>query len=273
MKLGLIGERLGHSWSPWIHTELLLMQGVEGTYELIELTPDKVKDIPDRMRQENITGLNVTIPYKEALLSGLDELSDEVLKIGALNTIFLKNGKTYGYNTDYYGVLYMFEEAGLELRGKDVTLLGGGGASRAAIYAILKAGAASLTVAVRNVEKAEKALRKYFPEIRIQGLSALPGGDILFNTTPVGMYPAAGVSVAPAEEIQKYKAAADMVYNPMKTEFLRLAAENGLQCVSGIAMLVGQAIRAEEIWLSAGISEEDGKAVLESLKNKLSEMV
>lgn len=268
IKLGLIGEKLGHSWSPQIHRELLEMQSVEGTYELMEIPPDQIQEIPGKMRAENITGLNVTIPYKEVLLDGMDELGEEVEKIGALNTIFLKNGKTYGHNTDYYGVLYMFEKAGVDLKGKAVTILGGGGASRAAIYAVQKAGAASLTVAVRNVGKAESALRKYFPEINIQGMDTLPGGDTLFNTTPVGMYPKAGISAVKESQIRKYKVAADMVYNPLETEFLRLAGENGLKCVSGLAMLVGQAIRAEEIWLSSVIPPGAGEAVLESLKNR-----
>ncbi len=265
MKLGLIGEKLGHSWSGQIHERLLAWQKISGTYELIEVPRDQVMEIPKRMEAEGITGLNVTIPYKETLLAGLDGLSEEVKKIGALNTILYQNGKTCGYNTDYYGVLYMFQRAGVNLAGKKVTLLGAGGASKAAIYAIIKAGAAFVTVAARNIPKAEQTLKAHFPEIHIQGIDDLPPGDVLLNTTPVGMYPNTGSSVVGEQEIRKYQIVADMVYNPLKTEFLKLAEANGLKCVSGLAMLVGQAVRAEEIWFSTKIDPEVGEEILSML--------
>lgn len=165
MKLGLIGKKLGHSLSPEIHEYLMKQQGIEGSYKLIEVPEEETSGILPMMRAEGFTGLNVTIPYKEMLLPAVDVLSEDVKNIGALNTILLINGKTYAYNTDHIGVSYMFEREGVVLKGADITLLGAGGAAKAAIYAFYKAGAASVTVAVRSPEKAE-GLKKNFRSLK-----------------------------------------------------------------------------------------------------------
>lgn len=267
MKLGLIGKKLGHSLSPEIHEYLMKQQGIEGSYKLIEVPEEETSGILPMMRAEGFTGLNVTIPYKEMLLPAVDVLSEDVKNIGALNTILLINGKTYAYNTDHIGVSYMFEREGVVLKGADITLLGAGGAAKAAIYAFYKAGAASVTVAVRSPEKAE-GLKKNFPQLKICTMDEIKDGDILFNTTPVGMFPNAGKSVVSAEIIRRFSVAADMVYNPLMTEFLEIAKREGLQVVTGLSMLVGQAVRAEEIWFDKMIESALGEEILKILEER-----
>lgn len=266
MKLGLIGKKLGHSLSPEIHGFLLKKQKLEGTYELLEVPEEETDQVIPEMIKNHYLGLNVTIPYKETLLPYVVP-DEDVKKIGALNTLKYAGDKVYAYNTDYVGVLYMFERAKVSLLGAKVTLLGAGGAAKAAVYAFEKAGAEKITLAVRNQEKA-KLLQKHFPEIEVCGLEELPGGDILFNTTPVGMYPAVGVSAVNVDNISRYRVAADMVYNPLETEFLRLAKEAGLQTVSGLSMLVGQAVKAEEIWLDTTIESEWGEEIIKFLEKR-----
>lgn len=267
MKLGLIGKKLGHSLSPEIHEYLMDKQGIEGSYELIEVPEENTSQILPMMKAEGFNGLNVTIPYKETLLPMVDVLSEDVKRIGALNTILQINGKTYAYNTDYIGVRYMFERSGVVLKDAKITLLGAGGAAKAAIYAFYEAGAASVTVAVRNPGKAE-CLKQCFPKLQICTMEEAAGGDILFNTTPVGMYPNAGKSVVGAEVIRKFKVAADMVYNPLITEFLRIAKDEGLQVVTGLAMLTGQAVRSEEIWFGKFIDQTYGEEILKILEER-----
>lgn len=267
MKLGLIGKKLGHSLSPEIHQYLMEKQGINGTYELIEVPEEQTSEIIPRMKEHGITGLNVTIPYKETLLPLIDVVSDDVRKIGALNTIWLCGGKTYAYNTDYIGVYAMFERAGVRLAEADITILGAGGAAKAAVYACLEAGAASVTVAVRNPKKA-LSLKERFDGITVCALEDITGGDILFNTTPVGMYPNTGQSVVAADVIRKFSVAADMVYNPLKTRFLQIAENEGLVTVTGLSMLVGQAVRAEEIWFQTAMEKQFAEEILKTLEGR-----
>lgn len=267
MKLGLIGKKLGHSLSPEIHEYLMEKQGIEGSYELIEVSEEQTSKILEMMKEEGFRGLNVTIPYKETLLPMVDVLSEDVKNIGALNTIVQVGGKTYAYNTDHIGVRYMFERAEVELKDTEITLLGAGGAAKAAVYAFYEAGAESVTVAVRNPEKAEE-LKKYFPKLRICTMGEITGGDILFNTTPVGMYPNVGKSVVDADIIRKFRVAADMVYNPLTTEFLKIAGDEGLKTVTGLAMLTGQAVRSEEIWFGKPVEQTFGEEILKILEER-----
>lgn len=267
MKLGLIGKKLGHSLSPEIHEYLMKKQGIEGSYELIEVPEEETGKILPGMKKNGFTGLNVTIPYKETLLPMIDVLSEDVKKIGALNTILQIDGKTYAYNTDYIGVRYMFEREGVRLKDADITLLGAGGAAKAAVYAFYEAGSARVTAAVRNPKKAE-SLKEQFPKLQICAMDEIKGGDILFNTTPVGMYPNTGKSVVDAGVIRKFQVAADMVYNPLMTEFLNIAKREGLQVVTGLSMLVGQAVCSEEIWFQRQIDGAFGEEILKTLEER-----
>lgn len=267
LRLGLLGERLGHSLSPEIHADLLEQQQVDGSYQLYAMPRKEAAHILDFMKENRITGMNVTIPYKE-LVSGLvDVLDTHAKKIGAVNTIFLKDGVSYGYNTDYIGAVTMFERAGISLKDKQIVILGSGGACRALIYGFYLEGAAGITIAARN-QAAREELKRQFPYLEICGLDEISSGDILVNTTPVGMFPNVGKSPVTADTIRQFSVAADIVYNPLMTEFLRIAETEGLQVVTGLRMLVNQAIGSEEIWLEKELDYSMGDGIHEELAKR-----
>ncbi|MGC4019689.1 MAG: shikimate dehydrogenase [Muricomes sp.] len=267
LHFGLLGEKLGHSLSPEIHADLLKQQNIAAAYEIYEMDKQEVLHIFDMMKKENILGMNVTIPYKEVIYNLVDVLDSHAEKIGAVNTILLKDGTFYGYNTDYIGVMSMFHKAGISLDGQRIVILGSGGAAKALIYGFHMGGASSITVAARN-EKATMHLKELFPYIHTCSLTDIPEGDIIINTTPVGMYPNMGVSPVDAAVIRKFKVASDIVYNPLVTEFLRIAGEEGLQIVTGLMMLVDQAIGSEEIWLDKKLDYNMGNQIHDELAAK-----
>ena len=186
--LGVLGKTLGHSLSPEIHEDLLKQQNIRGSYLKYEMDEQEVRQILDVMKKEHVIGMNVTIPYKEVVYRLVDKLDEHAEAIGAVNTILIEDGVSYGYNTDYIGIISMFHKAGVSLAGKDIVILGSGGAAKALIYGFHLEGAASITVAARN-EKAITCLKELFPYIHTCTLTDISTGDILVNTTPVGMYP------------------------------------------------------------------------------------
>ena len=264
LRLGVLGEKLGHSLSPEIHADLLKQQHIDGVYEKYEMTRDEVTHLFDFMKANELTGLNVTIPYKEDLYQMVDVLDSHAKEIGAVNTVLLKDGVSYGYNTDYIGVTSMLEKAGFDLTVKNVVILGSGGSCRALIYGFHVKGAASITIAARN-PKAKQELQDAFPYIHTCTLDDIPSGDLIINTTPVGMFPNTGVSPVGPEVLRRFTTASDIVYNPLVTEFLRLAKEEGLQIVTGLMMLVDQAIGAEEIWLDKKLDYTMGNSIHDEL--------
>lgn len=262
--LGVLGKTLGHSLSPEIHEDLLKQQNIRGSYQKYEMDEQEVRQILDVMKKEHVIGMNVTIPYKEVVYRLVDKLDEHAEAIGAVNTILIEDGVSYGYNTDYIGIISMFHKAGVSLAGKDIVILGSGGAAKALIYGFHLEGAASITVAARN-EKAITCLKELFPYIHTCTLTDISTGDILVNTTPVGMYPHTGESPVGPSIIRQFKIAADIVYNPLITEFLKIAREEGLKIVTGLMMLVDQAIASEEIWLHKKLDYNMGNKIHDEL--------
>lgn len=268
VRFGLIGEHLGHSLSPLLHRELFSSRFCHAEYRLYEKAPEQIGDLKQWAKENDLSGLNVTIPYKQTVLPLCDQLHDSACQIGAVNTIKRIGDRWIGYNTDYLGVLFMFRRAKMNLADKHISILGCGGASKAFIYAAHIEHAASITVAARN-EDALQALSKQFPYIRTvvynhapsssgsdsvkntkRAAFSLPAlsGDILINTTPVGMYPHEGASPVPSTVWDHFEGAADAIYNPLQTCFLKEAAQSGLPTASGLHMLIGQAAAAQDIW-------------------------
>ena len=173
MKYGLIGERLGHSFSKEVHAALASYE-----YELKEITRE---DLPSFMLEKEFNAINVTIPYKEAVIPFLDEISDEARSMGAVNTVVNNGGRLCGYNTDFFGMRSLFEKLGIEASGKKIAILGSGGTAKTA-YAVSKSlGAAEILIVSR--QKKNGAID--YPELYRDHSDV----DIIINTTPVGMYP------------------------------------------------------------------------------------
>ncbi len=234
MRYGLIGEKLGHSFSKIIHEQL-----ADYTYDLI---PIAKMDFDDFMTKKNFTALNVTIPYKESVLPYLYELDTAAKKIGAVNTIVNRNGKLFGYNTDYFGFRYMLEHHRIAVSGKKVLLLGKGGASKAVFAVLQDCGAKEiLTVYYKPSTDTISYETCYAQHTDAQ---------IIINTTPVGMYPQIADTPIDLSVFTQLEAVIDVIYNPLHTRFLLDAKQRGILAVGGMEMLIAQAKYAVEIFLN-----------------------
>lgn len=272
LKLGLLGEKLGHSFSPLIHQKLLAHLGLEGTYDLIEISAADFSIEASKLH-ELYDGINVTIPYKVSVLPLLAAVVPEAAAIGAVNTIDYQNGKGIGYNTDYFGFGKMLNYNDIEVARQKVTVLGNGGAAKAVVKYLLDQGAEQISIVARDVAKAKKLfMNSVYAKVCFQTAAEFEqsrGGYLLVNCTPVGMSPKVGISPVKRECLTDYKVAVDLIYNPLETEFLREARLAGLQTVNGLFMLVAQAVAAEEIWLERRFENE----VIAQITQELSEII
>ncbi len=266
-RYGLVGKKLGHSLSPIIHNYAFKKLGVKAEYSLYEI--EEGKDILKVMKEKEVKGFNVTIPYKEVVMSQLDFISEEAEKIGAVNLVKIKNGKSYGYNSDYYGVIEMLKRSDVKVEGKICYVLGSGGASKAVIVALHNLGAKEIVIVTRDVELKRRELKNRFKNIEVVSYEDIIGGDIVINTTPLGMYPKVENSPLSEDIIKRFDIAIDIVYNPEKTKFLQLAEKNGLKTVTGITMLVEQALKSDKIWEGIEEKEELSKELEELVKKEL----
>ena len=253
MEYGLLGERLGHSFSPQIHRDLA---GYD--YQLLPTPPEAVEDL---FARRAFQGLNVTIPYKRTVMPLCDEIDPRAAAIGAVNTVVNRNGRLTGYNTDIDGFLYMARRAGVDMAGKKVVILGSGGTSRTARAAAGELGAREIVTVSRRGED------------NYQNLSRHADAQVLVNTTPVGMYPNWGQSPVSLESFPALEGVLDVVYNPLRTALLLQAEERGLPCSCGLPMLVAQAKRAAELFTGQNIDDSRAEAVLHGLREQLTSIV
>ena len=247
MKFGLLGAKLGHSLSPQIHQEVFRQLGIDATYELIEVPGDKLAEKVTEL-QRTYRGLNVTIPHKVAVMESLHTIAPEARAIGAVNTVLFKDCMAEGFNTDYFGFARLLEHNGLVPKGKEVCVLGTGGASRAILQCVKDMQAKNITVISRAVENAPEDIRSRYT-VKTYGDLIFMSGDLLINCTPVGMYPNVGASPVDDAVTDRFAAAVDIIYNPAETAFMKLARQQGKPAVNGLFMLVAQAVAADEIWL------------------------
>ncbi len=234
MKCGLLGRKLTHSYSPQIHAHL-----GDYNYELFEVEPE---DLESFLKTKDFSGLNVTVPYKKAVIPYLDELSPVARKLGAVNTIVKRNGKLIGHNTDYFGFQTMVKDSGLSLSGKKILVLGSGGASNTAVAALQELGAHVIVISRTG-------------EHNYQNLHLHRDTAVIVNTTPVGMYPNTGCTPLDLSEFPKLEGVLDVIYNPARTALLLDAEKRGLQAVNGLKMLVAQAKEASEWFTGSSIDE------------------
>jgi len=258
-KLGLIGEKLGHSYSKIIHERFFELAGKKDySYDLIEIP---MGDLPKEFKRiaGEYDGINVTIPYKLDVMEQLAFVSEEAKKIGAVNTVKFTPGGAYGYNSDYFGFKSTLENNAIEIMDKSVVILGTGGASKAALAVCEDMGAKEITFVTSGSKTVEgyKTLT-YADHIK---------GDVLINCTPVGMYPKTGVS--PIENLDTgFNAVVDMIYNPTVTELMKKGGRIGAKTVNGLNMLVAQGIYSESIWNGEAVDDEIVQTIFNELKEK-----
>ncbi len=245
-RAGLLGEHLSHSFSPRIHEAL--SRG-RYTYELFELAPDEVEGF---IKGDKWDALNVTIPYKQAVIPLLDAISDEALRIGAVNTVTrLPDGRLMGDNTDYFGFLHTLKACACDPSGKKALVLGNGGAAATAVTVLSDIGA-KVTVLARN----QKPVGGIIPEPFENACIRHGDAAIVVNCTPVGMYPrTVGESPISLRRLQNVRAVFDMIYNPARTALLQEAHALGIPGYNGLLMLVAQAKRASELFSHTELNE------------------
>ena len=262
-RLGLIGYPLGHSLSPKIHAAALKACGLQGTYSLFPISPEDkpaLQALLTRIRSGEIHGLNVTIPHKQSVIELMNELTPTAKAIGAVNTIYFRESKLIGDNTDAPGFLsdlkrVMSENQSSIANRKSAIVLGAGGSARAVVYALLHDGW-NVTLAARRIEQAQQ-LAKSFPgynlSLTIFDLRSLDF-DLIVNTTPLGMTPNIETSPLPKNMIfSKHTFIYDLVYNPRETKLVKDVRAQGLSAATGLGMLIEQAALAFEKWTGANV--------------------
>lgn len=255
MKYGLIGEKLGHSFSKDIHNML-----ADYDYQLTEIAKE---DFHAFMEAKDFNAINVTIPYKQDVIPYLVSISDVAKSIGAVNVIVNKDGKLYGYNTDFAGMEALTKHMGLLLSGKKVLILGSGGTSKTA-YALAK------SLEARKILRLSRTAREdciTYEDAYRNHLDA----EIIINTTPAGMFPKVDSCAIEIERFTKLEGAIDAVYNPLRTEFVQRAEKMGAKASGGLYMLVAQAVFAVEHFLDCKLDssklDEVFDKILESKEN------
>ncbi len=251
---GLLGEHLPHSFSPQIHLAL-----GNDDYHLFEVAPENLEGF---IKEHSFKGINVTIPYKKAVMPYLDFISPEAQKIGAVNTVKVCDGKLYGYNTDYFGFKYMVEKSKISVKNKKALVFGSGGASLTVQAVLRDMGASEVVVVSRNGD--DNYVNMYIKHTN---------AGIIVNTTPVGMYPDNLNTLVNLDCFKNLSGVLDVVYNPLKTRLILDAEQRGIPSSAGLSMLVAQAKKAHEIFFDTQIDTQACEQIEKSLKMQMCNVV
>ena len=253
-RYGLIGRKLGHSYSPQIHSYL-------GDYEynIYEMEEDAVGSF---LEKREFDAINVTIPYKKTVMPFLDRIDASALKIGSVNTIVKEaDGTLTGYNTDYYGFSYMLKKGNIDVCGKKVMILGDGGASATVQCVVKDMNAAEIIVVSRHTDTNYDNIHLHYDS------------DIIINTTPVGMYPHNLETLVNLDKFSNLSGVADLIYNPERTQLILDAGKKGINCISGLYMLSAQAKKAAEYFFRKDYDEGIIDFIVEKLSFELTNIV
>ncbi len=255
----LLGNPLGHSVSPPMHNCVFEKLGIDYCYMPVEVSEENLATVFSGLSKMNVAGFNVTIPHKMAIIQHLDELDPLAATIGAVNTITVENGKTKGYNTDGEGfVRSLEEEANISVKGKQIYIIGCGGASRAIAMTLAFHGVEKIFLRNRTTAKAEELSNEINTKIRhcttvvdpspADQKEAISSCHVLINCTSIGMHPKEDLSPIDASLITPQLIVADIVYNPLMTKLLNTAKANGCDVVPGLGMLIYQGAAAFKLF-------------------------
>ena len=252
-RCGLLGEKLGHSYSPAIHAEL-----ADYEYRLYEREPEELAEF---MKAGDWQGLNVTIPYKKDVIPYLDALSPAAQKIGSVNTIVRRaDGSLFGHNSDYFGFVSLVKHSGIPVEGRKVLVLGSGGTSNMVVTALRDLSAVPIVIS-RSGENNYDNLERH------------ADASVIVNTTPVGMYPNTGISPIDLRLFPKLEGVLDVVYNPAKTKLLLDAEALGIPNANGLWMLVAQAKEASEYFTGKKLSDEVIGKIHRTLSHQMKNLI
>ncbi len=252
MKCGLLGRKLGHSYSPQIHKFL-----GDYSYDLFEREPEELDGF---FADPPFDAMNVTIPYKETVLKYCSEISHAAKKIGSVNTIVRKDGKYYGDNTDYYGFEFILDSVCDDVKGKKVMVVGSGGAAKTAVAVISDRGGIPVVITIED--NTPENMKKHHLDT-----------DVIVNATPVGMYPHNLQSPIVLDDYKNVQAVVDVVYNPSKTQLILDAERLGIPCVNGLYMLVAQAEKASAIFKGESTWESKTESIVAELELEMKNIV
>ena len=253
MRCGLLGRKLGHSYSPQIHRQL-----ADYDYKLYEIEPEALEDF---LQKEEFSGLNVTIPYKKAVIPFCSQLTDRAKKLGAVNTIVRrKDGGLIGHNTDYYGFEAIVKRSGLRLEGKKVLVLGSGGASATAVAVLTDLGSQPVIISRNGADNYTNIDRHY-------------DAAAIVNATPVGMYPNTDEAPLDLTPFTKLQGVLDLIYNPANTALLQQAQQRNLVAENGLYMLVAQAKESAQWFTGTPISDEIIPVIHKQLSSQMQNII
>ncbi|MHA1669981.1 MAG: shikimate dehydrogenase [Promethearchaeota archaeon] len=253
----IFGHPIEHSMSPIMHNVAFKDLGLNYLYVAIDIAPNNLKQAFDVMRALDIKGANITVPHKETTLKFVDEISPLASRIGAINTIKNENGRLIGRNTDASGAKRALKEANIDLIGKDIMIIGAGGAARALAHSFIEE--AKKLVIINRTPKRGKALvtelsKEYHKDVLYKKFKnntikeMLPSIDILVNSTTIGMFPNVLLSPIPKNYLHEDLTVFDIIYNPLETQLMKYASEKGCRVLGGLDMLIYQGVLSFEWW-------------------------
>ena len=245
-KFLVIGNPIEHSLSPKLHNYWIKNNNINAVYEKQKLIENDLERIISQVREKKINGINVTVPFKKAVISYLDELTVEANKTQSVNTIYLKNNKLVGDNTDIIGFQKSVEDIKYDLDNKEVFILGAGGVVPSIIFALIKMKVSKIIISNRTREKAD-VLKKSFKNIEIVDWGKAPNFDMIINATSLGLKKEDRINVDFLSTI-KNKFFYDVIYNPQETNFLKVGKELGNRTLNGKMMFIYQALSAFYLW-------------------------
>ncbi len=260
-KLALIGNPVSHSYSPLIQNTALAMMHLDYVYTAMPVQKESLEDAVRGLKALGFSGFNVTLPYKSAIMQYLDEVDSDARAIGSVNTVTIKNGRTYGSNTDSIGFINALLHINFPVEKKRAVVMGAGGSARAVIYSLLQYNIDEVCILARHLQKAEQIASDFAKAGKVttclwtesnqtQVAAQLAKADLLVNTTPLGMHP--HINEIPPVDLKALKEGAlvyDIIYTPEKTTLLTQAQQNGHLILNGEFMLAGQGAAALEKWL------------------------
>lgn len=246
---GLLGENISYSKSPDIHTKYYKNKNVLLEYKIFDIKNDELPCFINNLRNNNIIGFNVTIPYKENIIKYLDKIMYPADKIFAVNTVLVKNDILVGYNTDYFGFIKSLQDFNLNLSESSALIIGAGGAAKAVYHALVNLNCKEIIVSSRNAEKANLYFGDYCKVISLNNFVDLSKYKMIINCTPLGGINYREKLPIEVDTIKEDTIVYDLVYNPTKTNFLKEAENKGAIIINGESMLEYQAYKAADIWI------------------------
>ncbi len=241
----VIGNPIEHSLSPDLHNYWIKTNMIKANYEKMRITNDQIKDLILEIKSGKINGLNITVPFKQEVISHLDHLSEEAHKTQSVNTILLKDNKAIGHNTDIEGFEYSVKFNNIDLKNKNIFIIGAGGVVPSIIYSLKKMKVSNITICNRTKSKAEN-LKKLFERLKVVNWGEIPEFDMIINATSIGLKNQEKINLdLPKVENKLFY---DVIYNPKETHFLKFGKQYGNKAFNGKMMFIYQAFFAFKLW-------------------------